>query len=125
MTAVQRELFMEQGAIFTTGFNWYRADATDNTKPGDPYDVVGKVARMQVRQRLGSPVLVDASTSNGMITLGPNGRVDIRIPGTATQALNVTKCVYDLEIDLDDQGDTRRLMEGPVSVSLNVTTDAP
>jgi len=127
MPAVVKPLFMEQGATFTMGFNWYMGPEVEGGDP-IPYDVVGKSARMQIRQKITSPVLVEASTENGRITLGPDGRVDIRLRAGDTMLLTTRAAVYDLEIVLDprpEYDDVRRVLKGPVTIDPNVTRETP
>lgn len=123
---------MEQGATFFDGFNWYHESdpPTDPPTPGLPYDLVTipATAKMQVRAKQGDTVLIDASSegTDPFITLGADGRVDIVIPGTATDALTVKKAKYDLEITLGDllpngEPDVRRVAEGTVTVKPNIT----
>lgn len=118
MTAVSRPLYIEQGATFTLGFNWYRASVSSPGQPGEPY--APTAARMQLRRKVtDTEVLVSATTENGKITLGPNGRIDVRLEATDTDLLNVKSAVYDLEAVIGS--DVHRLLEGPVTISPNVT----
>lgn len=122
MTAVNRPIAIEQGATWTLGFNWHQAGADANT-PGDPYDLTGWVARMQIRRRQGTPILLDASTSNGKIVLGTtNGRVDIKFSDEDTDGLATASALYDLELE-NPAGDVFRLLEGAVTVSPNITQE--
>lgn len=127
MTAVNRTLQIEQGATFTLGFNWHReGDVVDGeVTPGDPYDLTGWSARMQVRKSLTSPVLLEASTTNGKIVLGgDSGRVDIKFTDEDTDTLTVKSGVYDLELE-NPLGDVFRLLEGSVTISPSVTRADP
>ena len=126
MTAVTKPLYIEQGVTFTTGFNWYRESTVTPGTPGDPYDLTGATARMQIRKKAGDPtVLVDASTENGKIVLGgTTGRVDIVLTDADTEALTVKTAAYDLKLALAD-GTTHRLLQGPVTVSPDVTVGTP
>ena len=121
MTAVTRDLYIEQGATFTLGFNWYRSSTVTPGTPGLAYDLTGATARMQIRRKASDPtVLVDATTENGKIVLGGvDGRIDVRLTDVDTNALTVKSAVYDFEIVLG--ADTHRLLQGAVTVSPNVT----
>jgi hypothetical protein len=125
MTAVRKALYIEQGATFTLGFNWYTAGTPIDGVPqqGDPYDLTGWLARMQLRKTQQSPILLSASTTDGRITLGgTTGRVDIKFADEDTDALTTTSCLYDLELE-DPQGNVYRLLEGGVTISPNITQE--
>lgn len=131
MTAVSKNLYIEQGATFRLGFNWFH-ETDPPTDPPTP-DLAnphlfptGTLARMQVREFQGAPVLLEATTANGKIVLGPtNGRVDLIFTATDTDSLDtITAAVYDYEIESVD-GDVTRLLQGSVVISPNVTRDIP
>ena len=107
MTAVNKPLYIEQGATFTLGFNWYRQGAVVEgvVTPGDPYDLTGCSARMQVRRRQGEPALVTATSlptgdGAGRIFLGgATGRIEITLTDEDTDLIDAKTAVYDLEIE--------------------------
>ena len=124
MPAVPKDLYIEQGATFALGFNWHRESdpVTDPPTAGEPYDLAGCVARMEIRKAQQVTALVSA-TSDGpspMITLGAGGRVDVKLTDEATDQLVFRTAVYDLEVELLN-GDVRRLLSGTVTISPNVT----
>lgn len=132
MTAVNRPLYVECGATFSLGFNWHRVQepVTDPPVVGEPYDLTGCTAQMQFRVKVDSAVLVEATSDNQMIILGgPDGRVDVIIPGSVTESIpGIKKALYDLEIVLafplsSGEPDIRRLMEGQVNFSPNITKE--
>lgn len=125
MTAVNRPLEIEQGATFTLGFNWHQAGPVVDgvTTAGDPYDLTGWIARMQIRKAQASPVLLAASTENGKIVLGgATGRIDIKFSDEDTDSLTTRSALYDLELE-NAAGDVWRLLEGSVSISPNITQE--
>lgn len=135
MPAVKRSLYIEQGATWALGFTWYHIavdgegnpilDPDGNPTRGDPYwtnNFVGITADMQIRETVSKPVLTEASTDNGKIVISANGRVDIVLSDEDTMLLTKPKAVYDLEIQLTSV-DRRRVLQGPVQVSLNVTRE--
>jgi hypothetical protein len=130
MPAVQKNLYIEQGATFTLGFNWHQEGAPDadgNPTAGAAYDITGAIVRMQARKTQQSTVLIDASTTNGKITIdGPTGRIDVKLDDDTTDLLVYKSAIYDLEIELAS-GDVHRLLQGSITVSPNVTqeTDDP
>lgn len=134
MPAAKRDLYIEQGATFKLGFNWYGIlsdgdgnpvlDENGNPQPGGPVDLTGATARMQIRETYVGAPLLSATNANGRITLGTtNGRVDIKFPSSVTDLLTTENAIYDLEISLPDtpEPDVQRVLEGKVKVSLNVT----
>lgn len=126
MTAVVRPLKIEQGATFTLGFVWHQAGPVvdGEVTPGDPYDLTGWVARMQIRKAQQSPALVDASSTNGKITLGgATGRIDVKLTDEDTDLLTTKTALYDLELE-NPTGDVFRLLQGPVTVDPNITQEA-
>lgn len=126
MAAVNRAIKIEQGATFTLGFNWHKEGPVvdDVVTPGDPYDLTGWSARMQVRKSVNSPVLLNGSTQNGRIIMSEEGRVDIKFTDEDTDVLTVKSALYDLELE-NPEGDVFRLLEGAVTISPNITRDAP
>lgn len=90
--------------------------------PATPVDLTGCTARMQVREKVESvSPLLSLTTENGGIALGGvAGTVTINISAEATAALTWKSGVYDLEIEFAD-GFVRRLLQGSVSVSPEVT----
>jgi hypothetical protein len=124
MTAVKKDLYIEQGTTFKLGFNWYQESLTVPGAAGEPYNLTGVTVRMQVRKTQQQPVIIDA-TSVGVtpaITIDPLvGRIDVKLPATATSALINKAGVYDLEVEFPAGGDTYRVLEGAVVVSPNIT----
>jgi hypothetical protein len=91
-----------------------------------PYDLTGCKARMQIRQRRGTEVLISATTSNGGIKIDNDpttGRLVVTVTDEATDSLTITKAKYDLEIGYPS-GDVVRILEGSVKISPNITQDA-
>lgn len=119
MVAANRELFVEQGATFTFTFRWLRE--TGDEQPA-PVDITGYKARMQFREKQGSPVLIEATTENGYIQiLEPlEGRVRVYLPASETDKLTKSTCRYDLEM-VDPPGDVYRVLKGAVKIDPNIT----
>lgn len=110
-------LRIQQGATF-------RRRVTVAAASGDPVDLTGFTARMQVREDYpAETVMLEASTDDGRITVdGPAGVLWITVPPTATAALpRYGFGVYDLELVSPDGGDVRRILEGDVEVTPEVT----
>lgn len=119
MPAAIHNITIEAGATFSWRITW-KDDA------GDPVDLSGYVARMQVRRSHSSDATIFALTSaGGGITLGgAAGTIDISISAAATAAAITAamEAVYDLE--LEAAGVVRRLLQGRASLSPEVTRDA-
>lgn len=142
MTAAPKPLYIEQGATFTLGFTWVRQALDANGDPildaggqpvaGNPYDLTGCTARMQVRRKQGDAVLVTATSAatgpgaNRIFLGGETGRIEVTLTDEDTDLLTSKTGVYDLEIEWPIKpGELRprvdRLLQGPVTVDPNVT----
>lgn len=129
MRAASKDIYIEQGATFFLKFQWVTAtrDAQNKLVPGPPHDLTNYTARMQIRVKRGAPVLAEATTENGRITLGEGGdpttgHVTVTLSATETDALTVTKAKYDLEVR-SSLGVVTRLLQGEVEISPNITQD--
>lgn len=128
MTTVHEEpLAVVQGATFDFEFRWQLL--VDDVVTAMP--IGHMTAALQVRKSLRSPVLLEATTENGMIILGSGtdvddpetGRVQFLWSGDETMKINVAKAVYDLELydATETPLRTYQLLRGPVTCVLNVT----
>jgi hypothetical protein len=121
MTAVKKDLYIEQGATFGLSFVW--SDGTEAASPGDPVDLTGAVARMQFRKSQAQAALLSASSdgSSPRITLGgSDGTISILLTDADTDSLTSKLLMYDLEVELAD-GTVVRLLQGKVTVDPNIT----
>ena len=127
MVAVKRDLYIEQGATFTLGFNWYMAGEPDeggNPTQGDPFELAGASGRMQIRPSIKKPVYAAVTTDDGDgIVFGELGRIDITFTDVKTDLI-ISDGVYDLEVVMAD-GVVFRVLQGGVTCNLNVTRDVP
>ena len=111
MKPIKRILTIYQGATFTDSLVWKTGD------PAVPVDFIGCTARMHVRQTAkAATTLLELTTENGRITLGPDGAINILINAVDTAAIAWATGVYDLEI-VFSTGYVRRFMEGNIIVS--------
>lgn len=104
---------MDQGATWTLQLVY-------NDSNGDPVNLTGYTAEMQIRKKFNSDVAVlTLSTSNGGITIVPlTGTLNL-IATDEQAAIEPGFYVYDLELNI---GGTRtRLIQGQVTVSGEVT----
>lgn len=149
---------MKQGATFSRGFTWRDVqvdgdgvpikDGDGNYIPGDPIPLTGCTARMQIRKKIGEPVLVVATSEDPGDPIDPDlvaagagriklespdgdgnprpGHVQITLTDLDTMAVNVKSAVFDLEVVWPIQADeirprVDRPLEGTVENELNVT----
>ena len=100
-----------------TTFNFQFQIKNDTT----PWDLTNYTATMTVRPFVGaSTTTVVATTSNGEITLGAQGRVTVTLDASITGAITAGRYVYDLV--LDSGGVITRILEGKFVVTGAVTT---
>ena len=118
MAAEKLKLLVEQGATFRKTLTWKAGT------PPVPVNLTGCAARMQMRTEIAAVTpLVTLTTENGGIVLGgTTGTIGLFIAPVKTAAFARTTAVYVLEIILAN-GDVRRLLYGPVTVSPEVTRD--
>ena len=97
-------------------------------KRGEPYNLNGWTAIMQIRHRSAStqsPLIHEASTANGqaVVTAAVNGRVKVLIPGEITAGFTPGPYVYDLLLINTDpnEREIKRLLEGEFRVTNAVT----
>ena len=104
-----------QGQTFARAVVWKDSD-------GEPIDLTGYGARMQVRRSKASPdVLFELTTANGRVAIdGAAGKVTLTITAEESAAFTWRRGVYDLELEAGD-GVVRRLLEGAVEVNREVT----
>lgn len=115
MPSKKLDIQIEQGATFFLTVNAKNPDGTIK-------NLTGYTARMQVRNSVNaSTTLVDATTTNGLITvIAAQGQVTVSIPATTTDSYTWYNGVYDLEIQ-SLTNEVTRLLSGNVSVIRQVT----
>lgn len=89
---------------------------------GQPINLTGYTARLQVRERHDSAtILLELTTENGGITIdGPAGTLTLHLSAAASAALGWERGVYDLEI-ASPSGTVTRLLEGAALTTPEVT----
>ena len=111
------DLTIIQGSTFRRTLSLFDND----NQPLDLSDVDN--VQMQIRQTITSTdVLLDVG-GDGYIFVEGNpldGKISIDIPPLATSSINSRKGVYDIELHYIN-GDVYRILEGKVTVSLEVT----
>jgi hypothetical protein len=89
--ASECDITIEQGLGFTLPLRYEAPE-------GSPVDFTGSTARMQVRPKFGSPmVLIELTTDRG-IELGSDGSIVLTRAPDVTAALTFSHDVYDLEM---------------------------
>ena len=117
MSAGLLNLVIDQGA------DWY-LQITWNDSNGDPIDITGFTAEMQMRSLPNATTAqMTLSTSNGGITLdGPNGIIELHATATQTGNIDEGPYYYDLEITSPaPQNIVTRVSQGQAIVSAQVT----
>jgi len=107
-------LQIPKGATFDVTLTWKNADRT-------PKNLTGYTAKLQVRESIGSTLLLEMSTSNGKIILGgAAGTIQLLLSAAETAALTWDEGIYDLFIT--GPSGTRKLLKGTVTAADSVTT---
>lgn len=121
MAAGKHNFICEQGATFNPVITWREPTAEDGT-PGDPIDLTGYSARMQVRPSVASTtVVISLTTENGRISLGgANGEIELLIEDEDTANLPPASYKYDIELE-SSGGVVTRLLKGSFKVDPEVT----
>jgi len=122
VTAGVYTVAIEQGSTFRLRLT-LRLPTLVPGEPGELMDLSNFIARMQIRHRTPAPeILYSLTTENGGLTLGgAAGTIDMFISDEDTSAFSFRSAVYDLEIEAVPGGDVTRIIQGPVTVSPEVT----
>jgi hypothetical protein len=113
--AGQKNFEVDQNATFT-----FIVEYKDND--GDPINLTGASAKLQVRDTKGGTKLAFTLTSpSGGITIdAPNGKLTVRMTPTQTNKLFYPKSSYDLMLT-DSNSIKTKLLEGFLTLSRSVT----
>jgi len=121
-------LAIDQGETLRLSVVYATPAVEPETEP-TPIDLSGATARMQVREKYGSPVLAEITTENGGLTInGPTGEIELFLTDVQTDAIGVKdglasprlSAVFDLEVTFPS-GDVKRVLEGPITIDPNIT----
>jgi len=114
MAAGEYDFTLEQGATFSKVLTW-------KDENGDPINLTGYTARMQLRRYPGDSELVaELTTENGGIALGgAAGTITLTIAATETEEIDTAEGKYDLE--LISGATVTRLLQGAWTLSKEVT----
>lgn len=109
------DLEILQGSTFQKEFEY-----TDSA--GDPVDLTGYTARMQIRSTYDKPILLELTTESANIILGTTtGVISLYVSATDTELLNFSKAKYDLELISGEY--VYRVLEGSVKLSKEITKE--
>jgi hypothetical protein len=113
MTPGKYNFICPQGATFSKQLTW--------DIDGEPVDLTGFTAKMQVREKYTSTTkILDLTTQNGGILLGGDeGTIQIEVSATTTSTIIPKNYLYDLE--LISSSTVTRLIEGKFMVTPEVT----
>lgn len=125
-TPIEKNLTIYQGATFFYGFQLQIKNDTSVV----PLDLNGWTARMQIREKIKSDaVAAELTTENGGIVFEEEhdeegqlieSRVHLVLHPPQTNALTLTRGVYDLEM-VDPIGNVGRILQGAVTIIPQVT----
>ena len=110
--AAKYDIIIEQGSTFALTL-YYKDDV------GDAIDLTGYTVDMDIRDSHGGTEIVAATIS---ITDAPTGKIAIGISATLTAAITAEAGVYDIELTEIATDIVKRLMQGDVLISPEVTT---
>jgi hypothetical protein len=114
MTAGIYNATVDQGSIWNLTIVYQDSD-------GDPIDLTGYTAAMQLRQNYNSELAdLTLTTANGGLTInGPTGTIQVSASAVQTGLLSAGFYVYDLE--LTSGSNISRLIQGQITVAEQVT----
>ena len=125
MIAGVYNITIEQGTTFYRLIDVMEPDVLDPDEY-DPFNLTGYTARMQIRRTVDNSTPMLSLTSptasgNGITVMdGANNAISINITAATTATL-LTSGVYDLEIIKTSTGAVSRLIQGTITLSLEVT----
>lgn len=116
-TAGIYNFIMDQGSTYTVQMVYLDPN-------GNPIDLTGCTAKMQLRLQYGDPTAALTLTTGGggIVIDGPTGTINITATDEQTLVLEPTFYVYDL--DIIDGSVITRLVQGQVTVRPEVTINA-
>jgi hypothetical protein len=112
--SITKTLGIDQGATWLLSFEWLDDD-------GQPIDLTGCTARMQLRATPATPVLLELSTTNGRLSLaGVTGIIELLVDAPTTAGLSCESGVYDLRVTFPS-GRVDVALAGRFTLALAVT----
>jgi hypothetical protein len=112
---------LEVGATFSNQLIW-QAETPPGSEIYVPVDITGYTAKMQVKKKVGAPLVLELSTANQRITLDPTNGILNLVVSAADTALLVPG-LYRYDLDLTDQaGFVTRFIQGAFEIVGTITT---
>ena len=108
---------IKQGIKFTKSVFW--KDGTNTA-----YDLTGWTGEMQLRKDFDSASIIELTTANGRLVItAATGQVAMTLTDVETAAFDEDDfpCVYDLELTNASGDVVKRLLEGEITLSREVT----
>jgi hypothetical protein len=115
MTAARYDLTIEKGATFSHEFVW-------KDKNGQPINLTGATAKMQIRSYADGELFFEASTANGKLSIDEAaGKISLFVSAQETESFEDWRFgKYDIEVT-NAALNVTRLIQGLVEVSQEVT----
>jgi hypothetical protein len=106
--------------VNSLGFTTYTSGGV--LEYNQPVSLTGLVARMQIREKLGSPIVLhELTTQNGGVVFDNEYKtITITIPDNITAGFTFSSAVYTLEFE-DLNGETSTFAKGNISLEKEVT----
>jgi hypothetical protein len=115
MPFVTKNFSVDQGATYTFDVVW-------NDSNGQPINLTGYSAKMQVRDQAGGKQLAFTLTHvDGIAINGPLGKITVTISAERTNKLIYPKSFYDILLTAPDSITKTRILEGTLTLSRAVT----
>jgi len=118
---------LDVGATFSNQIIWQKEDPAASLLAGDcvfvSVDMTGYSVKMQVRQKIGSPVILELSTLNGRVTLVPLlGTMNLVV--AAIDTITLPPGIYRYDLDLTDlNGFVTKFIEGSFEIRGSITVN--
>lgn len=115
MSSEPYNIVVKNGATFRRQMTW-------KTEAGNPINLTGYTAKLQIRKSANAPeAVVTLDSSNGTIELGgAAGTIVLNMSAAVTDAITLSNGVYDLELT-SPTGFVTRLLFGSVTFVKGVT----
>lgn len=112
------DLHIDQRAKYEVTFTYCAPSVADPSKPGDPIDITGYTALMQLREDPGAPLILELTDLAGITVGGEDGVFAIFVHAAQTAALptEIRACKYDLFVTPPDAEQIKLVRNGRVFI---------
>jgi hypothetical protein len=100
------------------GANWFQE--LEYEEDGEPVNIEGYTARMQVRKSYNLPVEIELTTANNRIAIVDTNKIQLTLSNTLTAGLGAGRYLYDIEL-VSNTSEVERILRGVFTVSPEVT----